>query len=408
MRPLLYETYQGQRDVTAAVRAMAALTVQALGLLPPSVAGTRAVRYLSATNEMVARSALTHERPAFGIDHVTMDAKVVSVSEEVVMATPFASLLHFSKDAGGGQPRVLLVTALAGHFSTLLRSTVRSLLADHDVFVTDWHNARDVGIGHGPFGLDDYIDHVIRFLELIGPGAHLFAVCQPCPAALAATAIMAEQRHEATPRSLTLMAGPVDTRVNPTVVNDLATRTPLEWFADNVITTVPLRYRGALRRVYPGFLQLAGFAWMNLERHVDRQLALYDDLVNGRATSAEATKDFYDEYFAVLDLPAEFYLETIAAVFQRHLLPQGLLEWRGRRVDPGAIRKTALLTVEGERDDICGIGQTLAAQDICRHVPPARRRHHLQAGVGHYGVFSGAKWQTHIYPIVRSFVRAND
>jgi poly(3-hydroxybutyrate) depolymerase len=331
----------------------------------------------------------------------------VPVHEEVAVRTPFSTLLHFTKDIDVSQPTVLLVTALAGHFSTLLRATVRSLLPDHDVYVTDWHNARDVGLEHGGFHLDDYIAQVIAYLEYIGPGTHVLAVCQPCPATLAATALMAASDNPAQPKSLTLMAGPVDTRVNPTKVNELAHSKPLGWFERNVIATVPLRYPGAMRRVYPGFLQVVGFVTMNLERHVRQHVNLYNDLVRGDYEEAAEIADFYDEYFAVLDMPAEFYLDTIDRVFQRELLAQGQLTWRGQPVDPGAIRRTALLTVEGEKDDVCGVGQTLAAQELCTGIKPRKKRHHLQAGVGHYGVFSGSRWERQIYPIVRNFILAN-
>jgi polyhydroxyalkanoate depolymerase len=405
----LYQAYQAQRDLTAPGRAAAGLAVWALGTLPPAVSGNPVVRSLSATYELMSRAALTHTRPPFGIDRVQLfDGKEVEVLEEAVAATPFATLLHFRKETDLAQPRVLLVTALAGHFSTLLRATVESLLVDHDVYVTDWHNARDVGLHHGRFGFDEYVDHIISFLGRIGPGAHLMAVCQPCPASLAAVAVMAEGKDPATPKSLTLMAGPVDTRVNPTLVNDLAQRRPLSWFKHNVITTVPLRYPGALRRVYPGFLQVAGFMSLNMKLHSTQHIALWKALAAGDRDRATVIEDFYDEYFAVLDMPAEFYLETVDAVFQRHLLPLGLLEYRGRRVDPRAISRTALLTVEGERDDICGIGQTLAAHDLCTRIPRARKRHHLQPGVGHYGVFSGTRWKTQVYPIVRNSILAND
>ncbi len=405
---MLYQAYQTQRDLTAPVRALAGLASWSLGELPDSWTDNRWARRLSAGYELVGRARLIHDRPAFGIDQVMVGTELVPVREELVLSTPFSSLLHFAKDVDEPQPKVLLVTALAGHFSTLLRSTVRSLSADHDVYVTDWLNARDVGVEHGPFGLDDYISQVIAFLEFIGPGSHLMSVCQPCPASLAAASIMAASDNSAQPRSLTLMAGPVDTRVNPTKVNDLAHSKPLGWFEDNVITTVPLRYRGAMRRVYPGFLQLSGFVFMNLERHVKQHIELYNDLVQGDYEEARAIEDFYDEYFAVLDMPAEFYLETIDRVFQRELLAQGSLTWRDQPVDTRAIRRTGLLTIEGERDDVCGVGQTMAAQDLCSGIRPSRKRHHLQPGVGHYGVFSGSKWETQVYPIVRNFIAAND
>jgi poly(3-hydroxybutyrate) depolymerase len=404
---VLYQAYQRQRDFTAPARALAGLANWTLDEFPREFTANRFVRRVHAGYEMIERAHLTHERPPFGIDHVTVAGEVTPVREEVVLKRPFSSLLHFAKDVNDPQPTVLLVAALAGHFSTLLRATVRSLLPDHDVYVTEWHNVRDVGIEHGCFGLDDYIATVIADLEHIGPGAHLMAVCQPCPAALAATAVMAAGGNPAQPRSLTLMAGPVDTRVNPTKVNELAHSKPLSWFEHNVIATVPLRYPGALRRVYPGFLQVAGFVSMNLERHIRQHVSLYNHLVRGEAAEADVIADFYDEYFAVLDIAAEFYLETIDRVFQRDLLPQGKLTWRGQPVELGAIRRTALLTVEGERDDICGVGQTLAAQDLCTGIKPTKKRHHLQAGVGHYGVFSGIRWEREIYPIVRNFILSN-
>ncbi len=405
---MLYQTYQAQRDLTAPARAFAGLAQWTLGELPDGWTDNRLVRRVSAGCEMIGRARLTHHRPPFGIDHTEVGGEMVDVHEEAVLTTPFSTLLHFAKDVDVPQPRVLLVTALAGHFSTLLRSTVRSLVADHDVYVTDWHNARDVSLTHGSFGLDDYIGQVVTFLEHIGPGAHLMAVCQPCPASLAATALMAADDNPAQPRSLTLMAGPVDTRVSPTEVNELAHSKPLSWFEQNVIATVPLRYPGALRRVYPGFLQVSAFVTMNVGRHVSQHVKLYHQLMRGDYAEAAIIEDFYDEYFAVLDLPAEFYLQTVDAVFQRELLAQGLLTWRGRPVEPAAIRRTALLTVEGEKDDVCGVGQTMAAQQLCTGIKPSKKRHHLQPGVGHYGVFSGTRWESQIYPIVRNFILANN
>jgi polyhydroxyalkanoate depolymerase len=299
------------------------------------------------------------------------------------------------------------VAALAGHFSTLLRDTVATLLPEQDVYITDWHNARDIPLQDGRFGFDEYVEHLVRWLEVLGPGTHVIAVCQPCVPALAATAVMAEAGSDAQPRSLTLMAGPIDARVDPTVVDDLATDRPLSWFRRNVITTVPLRYPGALRSVYPGFLQLTAFVSMNIGRHANAHRELYQNLVDGDGAAADVTKKFYDEYFAVLDLTAEFYLETVQRVFQEHRLARGVLEYQGRPVNPAAIRKTALLTVEGERDDICSPGQTFPAHDLCSSIKPFRKRHHLQPGVGHYGVFSGRRWQSQIYPIVHNQILAN-
>jgi polyhydroxyalkanoate depolymerase len=401
---MLYTAYQAQSDLMAPLRAMSVGTARLLTDLSPGGTDRWMVRDTLATSEIISRWGLRHRRPAFGISSVMVDGREVGVREEAVRTTPFGTLLRFRKDTDAVQPRVLLVAPLSGHFATLLRATVETMLADHDVFITDWHNARDVPRRHGAFGLDEYIDHLIDFLDAMGPGAHVVAVCQPCVPALAATAIMAEDDHPAAPHSLTLMAGPIDARVSPTMVNDLAAGRPLEWFERNVIAIVPSRFPGAGRRVYPGFLQVAAFMHMNPDRHRAAFRRLYDDIIAGNDERAGATKAFYDEYFAVLDLTAEFYLETVAATFQDHLLARGCFEWRGRRVDPGAIRRTALLTIEGERDDICGVGQTAAAHDLCTALPAARRRQHLQAGAGHFGVFTGSRWEREVYPQLRSHI----
>jgi polyhydroxyalkanoate depolymerase len=401
---MIYTAYQAQSDLTAPMRVMSGATARLLTDLSPGLTDRWMVRSTLATTEIVARWGLTHRRPAFGIDSVVVEGEAVAVREEAVLRTPFGTLLRFAKDTDAVQPRVLLVAPLSGHFATLLRATVRTMLPDHDVFITDWHNARDVAVGHGPFGLDEYIEHLVDFLREMGPGAHVVAVCQPCVPALATAALMAEDDDEAVPHSLTLMAGPIDARVNPTIVNDLAAGRSLEWFERNVIGIVPRRFTGAGRRVYPGFVQVAAFMRMNPERHRAAFRRLYDDIVAGNEERAVATKAFYDEYFAVLDLTAEFYLETIAAIFQDHLLARGEFTWRGRPVDPAAITRTALLTVEGERDDICGVGQTAAAHDLCTSLTPYRRRQHLQAGAGHFGVFSGARWEREVYPEIRSHI----
>ncbi len=404
---MLYTAYQAQRDLSAPVVSMAALTGQFLGRLPSSLADAVPLRWYKASNEILARARLTHSRPAFSMLPVRADGDLVPIHERVVDSTPFARLVHFAKDGAEGQPKVLIVAALAGHFSTLLRATAQALLPDFDVYMTDWRNGRDIPADEGPFDFDGYVDHVMRFVRKVGPGGHVLAVCQPCPATLAAAALMAEDRDPATPRTLTLMAGPVDCRVNPTSVNRLATTRPLSWFEETVITRVPARYAGAGRRVYPGFLQLSAFMAMNPWRHFDRQMTLYADLLGGRDDAATVTKTFYDEYFAVLDIPAEFYLQTVDVVFQRFLLARGELRWRGRQVDPAAISRTALLTVEGERDEVCGAGQTMAAQDLCASIPAGRRLHYVQPGVGHYGVFSGRAWEQQVCPVVRNFMAAS-
>jgi poly(3-hydroxybutyrate) depolymerase len=329
------------------------------------------------------------------------------VREVPVRRTPFCTLLRFEKETPQPQPRVLLVAPMSGHFATLLRDTVRTLLPDNDVYLTDWHNVRDVPLRDGPFGFDDFVDHLIGFLEAMGPRAHILAICQPCVAALVAVSIMAQDGHAAQPCSMTLMAGPIDTRISPTKVNEFATSRSLAWFENNVIGLVPSRYAGASRRVYPGFLQLTAFMSMNVERHMKAFHDLYNGRVKGDRAAVEAIGKFYDEYFAVMDLTAEFYLETVRDVFQEHRLPRGQMMWRGRRVEPRAIRKTALLTVEGERDDICSIGQTLAAQDLCSGLRPYMKQHHMQTGVGHYGVFSGRRWSGQIYPVVHDLIQVS-
>src|SRR5580704_5161383 len=382
---MLYLAYQTQSDIMVPVRAWAAMAVAAGG--SSLLAENSATRNLTAAYELIARAGLSHTRPAFGIGSVTVGNREVEVSEEAAAATPFGTLLHFKKHAGTAQPRVLMVAPLSGHFATLLRATVRTMLPEHDVFITDWHNARDVPLTAGRFGVDEYVDHLIKFIEVMGPGAHVLAVCQPCVAALAAAAAMAEAGNPAQPRSLTLMAGPIDTRVNSTRVNELAKTRSIEWFERNLIASVPLRHPGAFRRVYPGFVQLAAFMRMNIDRHVKAHRELYENLANGEAEKAAITKAFYDEYFAVLDLTAEFYLETVRLIFQEHALPRGRLDYRGRRVDPAAIRRTMLFTVEGERDDICAVGQTVAAHDLCGNLRPYLKRHHMQAGVGHTACF---------------------
>ncbi len=403
----LYDAYELSSDMADAVKAWGRVVHATWS--PWREAGfAEPVTWMTAGGAMMMRAGLTHSRPGYGIGAVTAGNRDAAVTEETAFSTPFGTLTHFRKDMDQKQPRVLVVAPLSGHFATLLRHTVKTLLAHHDVFVTDWTNARDVPLSEGPFGFDDYVDHVVRFLEHIGPGAHIVAVCQPCVQALAAAALMAESGNAAQPASMTLMAGPVDTGVNPTRVNALALSKPMSWFEDNLISTVPSRHAGAGRRVYPGFMQLLAFMSMNADRHVKGHLDLFWHLASGRRTEALGIQTFYDEYFAVLDLAAEFYLETVSRVFQDNALARNELEYRGRRLDMRSIRRTALMTVEGERDDICSVGQTLAAHDLCTGLRPYMKRHHLQAGVGHYGVFSGRRWEGQTYPIVKNFVLAND
>jgi poly(3-hydroxybutyrate) depolymerase len=404
---MLYQAYQLQSDLLSPFRLFAQGGAATLWMHNTE---NSLLRKLSASMDVFSRLRLTHSRPPYAIDAVTVGEREYPVVEETVLGMPFGTLLRFRKDNAQDlpyQPPVLLVAPLSGHFATLLRETAKTLLQDHDVYITDWHNARDVSLRHGPFGLDDYIDHMIRFTQAIGPGTHVVAVCQPCVAALAATAIMAEDDDAAQPRSLTLMAGPVDCRVNPTEVNNLATSKPIEWFEKSLISHVPLPHKGFMRRVYPGFVQVSAFMAMNPERHKQSFRDMYRHLVDGDIAQADTIRTFYDEYLAVNDLPAEFYLETVEKVFQTYDLPLGKLQYRGRTVNPAAIRRTALMTVEGERDDICAVGQTVAAQDLCSSIRPYMKTHHIQTGVGHYGVFSGRRWNQQIYPRVRDMIHAS-
>lgn len=401
---MLYDTYQAHADLMWPWRAMAKTSLPMLQGPLKALLEVPAVRKAAAALDVFALAEVTHQRLPFGIGSVMVHGEPVAVEEEVVYATPFATLLHFSKPGVTDQPPLLIAAPMSGHFATLLRETVRTTLRDHDVYITDWHNGRDVPLSAGRFGLDEYTEHLMDFMARIGPGVNLLAICQPCVAALAATALMAEDDHPATPRTLTLAAGPLDCRISPTAVNKLAVTQPMSWFEQRLIARVPVRFRGALRRVYPGFIQLSAFMSMNMERHVQSLREMYAQIAAGEHEKAEPVRRFYEEYFAVADLPAEFYLETVQRVFQDYDLPLGKLTWRGRPVRPEAIRRTALLTIEGERDDICAVGQTLAAHDMCSSLRPTLKAHYVQPGVGHYGVFSGRRWDTQIYPMLRDVV----
>jgi poly(3-hydroxybutyrate) depolymerase len=405
---MLYDAYQAQQDLLAPVRAGADLVRAAFSDTTLGPAANYMFRSVAAGAEIISRSHLIHDRPDYGIASVQVQGQPVAVTEAVALEMPFGNLVHFRKEAALRQPKVLLAAPMAGHFPTLLRHTAQTLLIDHDVYITDWKSGRDVPLSDGRFGTDEYIDHLMAFFSHIGPGVHGVAVCQPCPSMLATAALMSEDDNPATPRSLSLMAGPVDTSINPTKVNNLANEHPVEWFEQNLISTVPRRYAGAHRRVYPGFLQLSAFMTMNLSRHVRAHMDLFGHILKGEMEKANANRKFYDEYFSVADLPAEFYLDTVRKVFQEHHLSRGIYTYRNRKVDARAIRKTSLLTVEGERDDICGLGQTMAAQDLCSSVKPFRKKHYVQAGAGHYGVFSGTKWHNQIYPMVRNTILSSE
>ncbi|MFT3966999.1 MAG: polyhydroxyalkanoate depolymerase [Sphingobium sp.] len=404
---MLYQGYQALQDWMEPARMATRWTLDFRRDYMGDLDTWPLTRRFFAACEVFDGAKITHQRPGYGIKAALSGNQAVKIREEVTLDLPFGNLLHFTKEGvEAPQPKMLVVAPLSGHFATLLRNTVHTLLRDHDVYITDWKNARDVPPDAGRFGFEEYLDYVIRFLRELGPRSHVLAVCQPCVPTLAAVAVMAEDKDPCQPRTMTLMGGPVDTRVAPTVVNNLANDHPVDWFEENLIHPVPFPHAGMGRRVYPGFLQLAAFMSMNMERHTSQHRKRYRHLVEGEAQEALRIRDFYDEYFAVLDLTAEFYLETIEWVFQKALLAKGELTHRGRPVDCSAIQRTALLTVEGERDDICGVGQTAAAHLLCSSLRPHLKRHHLQPGVGHYGVFSGSKWERQVYPQVRNLVLA--
>ena len=365
-------------------------------------------RLIGASAEMLERVTRRFGKPEFGLTETTIAGETVAVTEDIVAAKPFCELRHFVRGVERDDPKVLIVAPLSGHHSTLLRGTVKALLPHHDCYVTDWVDAKQVPLSDGPFGFDDYVDYVIDFLRFLGPDTHVVAVCQPAVPVMAAVSLLAAANDPVQPPTMTLMGGPIDTRAASTAVTKLAESRPLSWFENTVIQTVPFTYPGAHRRVYPGFIQLTGFMQMNLDRHVDAHAKLFNHLIRGDGESADATKRFYDEYMSVLDLPSEFYLETVSSVFQKHLLPRGLMRIHGELVEPKAIRKTALLTVEGELDDISAPGQTLAAHTMCSGLRPNQKFNLLQKGVGHYGIFNGKRWRDEIMPVVRNWIRSHD
>jgi poly(3-hydroxybutyrate) depolymerase len=397
--------YQAQADFLDPLRMAARTAGRLLRTITPHEPYGLALRHVDAALEVFGYSGVTHKRPDFNIKDILVGNNLVKVTDEVVLATDFASLVHFRKDTERKQPKVLVCAPMSGHFATLLRNTVEVLLQDHDVYITDWHNARDIPVSAGIFGFDEYVEHIIRFLEFLGPRSHVIGVCQPTVAVLAAVAVMAEDENPCTPRSMCLLAGPIDTRRNPTKVNKLAKTKDISWFEDKMITVVPWRYRGSGRRVYPGFMQLTAFVTMNLDKHLSAHFKQFRSLAAQDTLAADTHRAFYDEYLAVMDLPAEFYLETVERIFQTHDLPRGELKYRGRLVKPSAITRTFLFTVEGERDDICGLGQTSAALDLCSNLRPLLKRHHVQTGVGHYGVFSGRRWANEIYPRIKEVIQ---
>ncbi len=403
---MLYALHELQHTMLAPF-ATAASASQALFSHPHSPWAYLPVsRSMAAANELVTRLVRRYEKPDWGLPTTTVAGKPVPVHVEKVLRKPFCHLLHFRREGvKRTDPPVLIVAPLSGHHSTLLRDTVRAMMPEHEVYITDWLDARLVPAHEGPFHLDDYVHYVQEFIRLLGPEVHVISVCQPTVPVLAAVSLMADAGDAVAPRTMVMMGGPIDTRRSPTVVNNFATGRPLSWFESRVIQRVPARYPGFGRRVYPGFLQHASFIAMNAHRHVEAHRDFFNHLVVGDGESAEAHRRFYDEYNAVLDMAAEYYLETLRVVFKEHALPNGTWDVRGQRVRPEAIRKTALFTIEGELDDISGVGQTEAAHGLCRGIPAARRDHFLVEGVGHYGIFSGRRYREKIYPRIRGFIR---
>jgi poly(3-hydroxybutyrate) depolymerase len=373
---------------------------------------TPVARQTAAACEVFERTTRRYQKPVFGIASTPVGDREAGVAEEVVWQRPFCRMIHFRRDLAaherGGDPRILVIAPMSGHFATLLRGTVETLLPHHEVYITDWQDARSVPMSAGAFGLDDYIDYVRSMLTFLRGDVHVFAVCQPAVPVMAAVALMEEDGDPNVPSSMILAGGPIDTRVNPTAVNDVAVARGTDWFRNHVISPVPWPYPGAGRSVYPGFLQLSGFMSMNISRHANAHRDLFVDLVRGDGDSALKHREFYDEYLAVMDLTSEFYLDTIDTVFVRHRLPKGEMRHRGRLVDPGKIRRVALMTVEGEKDDITGLGQCRAAHDLCSSLTEQQRLHYVGTGVGHYGIFNGSRFRNEIAPRIASFVRAFD
>ncbi len=404
---MLYDAYEMQRFWFAGASAWANASAEWLNN-PSNPLSYSAVGPVAASAlEVFAHASAPRGKPDFGFESVTIDGKEYPVEEEIVLRKSFGQLKHFKRIGAPQGQKVLIVAPMSGHFATLLRGTAERMLPGHDVYITDWRDAKLVPVEEGSFDLDDYIDYLIEFLGHIGPDAHMIAVCQPSVPALAAVALMSAENHPALPATLTMMGGPIDTREAPTVVNELATTRPHSWFEQNVVATVPYLYPGSRRKVYPGFMQLAGFMTMNLGNHLISHWEMFRHLVDGDGESADATKAFYGEYRSVCDMTAEFYLQTIDTVFQRHLLPKGEMRHRGRHIDLAAITKVGLLAIEGERDDISGIGQTKAAIKLAVNLADEKKLYHLAKRVGHYGIFNGRRWREQIAPVVEQFIQTH-
>lgn len=408
---MFYQLYEMNHAAMAPLRASAEMMRQAYNNPLNPLSNTAFGRSLDAGFEVFERLTRRYGKPEFGLASAVVDGHAVAVTEETVWSKPFCNLVHFKRDISSDRksdPRILLVAPMSGHYATLLRGTVEALLPSADLYITDWLDARTVPTSEGAFDLDDYISYVVEMLQHLGEGVHVVAVCQPSVPVLAAVSLMEADSDPCAPVSMTLMGGPIDTRINPTAVNELAKGKPIEWFRDNVIMDVPWPQRGFGRAVYPGFLQLSGFMSMNLDRHMTAHKDFYLNLVKNDGETAEKHREFYDEYLAVMDLTAEFYLQTVETVFIEHALPKGEMQHRGRAVEPSSIRNVAIFTVEGENDDISGVGQTKAAHDICVNIPADKREHYMQPDVGHYGVFNGSRFRRDIVPRMLDFIRRHD
>jgi poly(3-hydroxybutyrate) depolymerase len=405
---MLYQAYEMQRAWLAGASSWAGTVAEMLSNPANPFSYFGGGEMMASALEVFAHAAAPYGKPAFGFASTVVEGTTVPVREEIVLQKPFGQLKRFVREGVETGPKLLIVAPMSGHFATLLRGTVERMLPKHDVYITDWRDARQVPLSEGHFDLDDYIDYLRAFLNHIGPAAHMLAVCQPSVPCYALACQMSAEQDPNRPKTLTMMGGPIDTREAPTSVNDVATERPHSWFQQYAIQTVPPTYPGAGRKVYPGFLQLTGFLTMNLGSHMNSHFAMFNDLVKGDDDSADATKAFYDEYRSVSDMTAEFYLQTIDTVFQRHSLPKGEMTHRGARIDPGAITDIALLAIEGERDDISGLGQTKAALTIATNLPNKFKKYHLAKEVGHYGIFNGSKWRDRIAPVVEDWIAAHD
>ena len=407
---MLYHAYELQRSWLNGASAWASISAEMLAHPSHPISYTGMGSIAASALEVFAHATAHYGKPAFGIEDVEIGGKTFPVEEATVMNRPFGDLKRFRREAlPEDAPRLLIVAPMSGHYATLLRGTVARMVESAEVYITDWADAKTVPVHEGHFDLDDYIDYLIEFLQFIGVDEnggrpHMMAVCQPSVPAFATVALMNLHKDPATPATLTMMGGPIDTRESPTTVNDLAMERPIEWFRQTVIATVPMNHRGAGRRVYPGFLQLAGFMSMNLGNHMMSHYEMFKHLTVGDEDSAQATKDFYDEYRSVCDMTAEFYLQTVEEVFQKHSIPNNEFRHKGEIVDLGAISETALLAVEGERDDISGLGQTKAALHLARNLDEGKKRYYMAEGAGHYGIFNGSRWRDKVAPVVEEFI----